>query len=109
MMCNAEFNLEQIIPAADETTGAELKIIGASFCEPYVLLLRDDSSIAIFQAAASGELEELERGKALLESRWLSASLYKSSATDHKTLLFGLTGEGQLRVRTAFYLVPETC
>lgn len=93
-----EFNMEQIIPASDETTEVELKNIGACFCDPYVLLLRDDSSIAIHQADKNGELEPLDRGDGILASRWLSACLYKSAETDDKTLLFGLTGEGQLRV-----------
>jgi cleavage and polyadenylation specificity factor subunit 1 len=95
---NTEFSLEQIIPAADEITGVELKFIGASFCDPYVLLLRDDSSIIIFQATTSGELEELERGDGVLAANWLSASIYKSASTEDKTLFFGLTAEGALRV-----------
>ncbi|QDS67966.1 hypothetical protein FKW77_009040 [Venturia effusa] len=95
---DAEFNMEQIIPASDETTEVELKNIGACFCDPYVLLLRDDSSIAVHQADKNGELEPLDRGDGILASRWLSACLYKSAETNNKTLLFGLTGEGQLRV-----------
>ncbi|KAF2417221.1 hypothetical protein EJ08DRAFT_654574 [Tothia fuscella] len=95
---DAEFNMEQIIPAADDTTGAELKFIGASFCDPYLLLLRDDSSITIFQASATGELEELERGDGILSSQWLSASVYKSPATYDKALAFCLTAEGGLRI-----------
>ncbi|KAE9968773.1 hypothetical protein BLS_005663 [Venturia inaequalis] len=95
---DAEFNMAQIIPASDETTEVELKNIGADFCDPYVLLLRDDSSIAIHQADKNGELEPLDRGDGILASRWLSACLYKSDETENKTLLFGLTGEGQLRV-----------
>jgi cleavage and polyadenylation specificity factor subunit 1 len=97
-LCNPEFNIEQIIPASDETTDVELKNIGACFCDPFVLLLRDDSSIAVHQADKSGELEPLDRGDGILASRWLSACLYKSPETDNKVLLFGLTGEGQLRV-----------
>jgi cleavage and polyadenylation specificity factor subunit 1 len=93
-----DFSLEQIIPAIDEVTGEELKIIGASFCDPYLLLLRDDSSITIFQINSSGELDELERGDELLSSPWLSASVYKSDATKGKPLAFCLTAEGGLRV-----------
>lgn len=97
--------MEQIIPASDETTEVELKNIGADFCDPYVLLLRDDSSIAVLQADKNGELEPLDRGDGILASRWLSACLYKSTETGNKTLLFGLTGEGQLRVSA--YIPPN--
>jgi cleavage and polyadenylation specificity factor subunit 1 len=93
-----DFSLEQIIPAIDETTGVELKNIGASFCDPYMLLFRDDSSIALFQVNGTGELEELERGDGILKFPWLSASVYKSSATNGNALVFGLTAEGGLRV-----------
>jgi cleavage and polyadenylation specificity factor subunit 1 len=96
-MCS-DFNLEQIIPAIDEVTGAELKIIGASFCDPYLLLLRDDSSITVFYTNTSGELEELERGDGILSNPWLSASVYKSEATKGNALAFCLTADGGLRV-----------
>jgi cleavage and polyadenylation specificity factor subunit 1 len=91
-----DFSLEQIIPAADETTGVELEIIGASFCDPYVSLIRSDSSIAVYEST-SDELEELERGDGILAAQWLSASVYKPPNTN-EGLLFALTAEGALRV-----------
>jgi cleavage and polyadenylation specificity factor subunit 1 len=97
LIYSADFSLEQIIPAADETTGVEFEIIGASFCDPYVSLLRSDSSITVYQST-SAELEELERGDGILAAQWLSASVYKTPNTDNP-LLFGLTAEGALRVR----------
>jgi cleavage and polyadenylation specificity factor subunit 1 len=93
-----DFSLEQIIPAIDEVTGSDLKIIGASFCDPYLLLLRDDSSITVFHVNSSGELEELDRGDGILSTPWLSASVYKSEATKGKVFAFCLTAEGGLRV-----------
>lgn len=64
---------------ADDTTGAEPKVYNASFADPYVLLIRDDSSVMVLKAEESGDLEELERGDAVLENRWLSGSLYEDS------------------------------
>ena len=93
----SDFGLEQIIPASDETTGVELEIIGASFCDPYISLIRDDSSIAVWQSATD-ELIEVERANGITAAKWLSASLYKPPKSE-RPLLFALTAEGALRVR----------
>lgn len=63
----------------DDTTGAEPKVYSAAFADPYVLLIRDDSSLMILKAEESGDLEEIDRGGVLLENRWLSGSLYEDS------------------------------
>lgn len=63
----------------DDTTGAEPKVHSAAFADPYVLLVRDDSSVMILKAEESGDLEELERGDAVLENQWRSGSLYEDS------------------------------
>lgn len=63
----------------DEVTGAEPKIISASFADPYVLLVRDDASVMILKADESGDLDEVERGDDLLTTKWLSGSLYEDS------------------------------
>ena len=63
----------------DEVTGAEPKIISASFADPYVLLIRDDASVMILKADESGDLDEVERGDNLLTTKWLSGSLYEDA------------------------------
>lgn len=63
----------------DEITGAEPKIISASFADPYVLLVRDDASVMILKADESGDLDEIERGDELLITKWLSGSLYEDA------------------------------
>ncbi|KIW07498.1 uncharacterized protein PV09_01463 [Verruconis gallopava] len=90
------FNLEQIIPASGEAIDVELEFIGASFCDPYVSLLRNDSSITVLQSTST-ELEELERKDAILAAEWLSASVYRPPGSD-KPLLFALTSECALRI-----------
>ncbi|PSN69708.1 protein CFT1 [Corynespora cassiicola Philippines] len=93
---DSELNLEDLLSTEDEESGEELKIINASFADPYLLILRDDSSVKIFKASGTGEVEEVEAG-ALSETNWLSASLFKSSATS-EIFAFLLTPEGALHV-----------
>ena len=68
-----------MFPLTDENPDAESKAIRASFADPYILLLRDDSSITVLGADESGDLDEIESGEALLTGRWLSGSLYDDS------------------------------
>ena len=95
----------------DEVTGAEPKIISASFADPYVLLVRDDASVMILKADESGDLDEVERGDDLLTTTWLSGSLYEDAddsfrlSQDDETeddivnvLMFLLSAEGGLYV-----------
>jgi cleavage and polyadenylation specificity factor subunit 1 len=97
LMCCPDFNLEQIIPAADELTGVELEIIGSSFYDPYVSLIRDDSSITVWQST-NDELVELERADGITSAQWMSASVYKPPHSDN-ALLFALAADGALKVR----------
>jgi cleavage and polyadenylation specificity factor subunit 1 len=61
----------------DDDTGAEPKIVSASFADPYLLLFRDDSSIFVAQCDDNNELEEIEReDDALLATKWLTGCLY---------------------------------
>ena len=90
--------MEDLLSTEDEESGEELKIINASFADPYLLILRDDSRVKIFKASGTGEVEEVEAG-ALSETNWLSASLFKSSATS-EIFAFLLTPEGALHAST---------
>lgn len=63
----------------DDVTGAEPKVVSASFADPYVQLIRDDASVMVLKADESGDLDEVEMGDALLGSKWLSGSLYEDS------------------------------
>lgn len=95
----------------DEVTGPEPKVTSASFSDPYVLLIRDDSSAMILRADESGDLEEVEQGEAILNGKWLSGSLYEDSndvlrleagedSEDEagNVLMFLLSAEGGLQV-----------
>src|ERR1700712_714447 len=96
----------------DDDTGAEPKIVSASFADPFLLLLRDDSSIFVAQCDDDNELEEIERADdSLLATKWLSGCLYTDttgvfanvlSDKGHKTgenkLMFLLSAGGALHV-----------
>jgi cleavage and polyadenylation specificity factor subunit 1 len=93
---DSELNMDQILPMEDEETGNELNVINASFADPYLLILREDSSVKIFKATGDGELEDVE-ATGLSGTQWLSASLFKSSSFT-EVFAFLLTPEGGLRV-----------
>lgn len=61
----------------DEETGAEPRVLAASIADPYLLLIRDDSSVWLGQIDSSCELEEMERtDEKLLSNKWVSGCLY---------------------------------
>ncbi|KAB2573936.1 Cleavage/polyadenylation specificity factor A subunit [Lasiodiplodia theobromae] len=99
---DSELGLDQILPMEDEN-GSELRIVSASFADPYILVLRDDSSVIILQADANGEMEEIDRGDALLSTKWLSGCIHQSPTTGDKALAYLLSAEGGLHV----YALPD--
>jgi len=61
----------------DEETGAEPRVVSASIADPYLLLIRDDSSAFIAHIDSNNELEELEKDDGVLtSSKWLTGCLY---------------------------------
>ncbi len=64
---------------ADEATGAEPRILSASFSDPFVLLVRDDESILVLRADESGELDEVEQGDNLRQNAFRAGSLYEDA------------------------------
>jgi cleavage and polyadenylation specificity factor subunit 1 len=93
----------------DDVTDEELKIVSASFCDPYLLILRHDSSVTILEATDTGDLEELERGDGLLASKWLSGCVYQPSGVREKSLAFLLSSEGALRVNRFRSFAGTSC
>lgn len=83
----------------DEVTDAELTIVHTSFADPYLLVVRDDSSVVVLRADDTGDLDEVERGDALLATKWLSGSIHKSSGNNAKHLAYLLSSTGGLHVR----------
>jgi cleavage and polyadenylation specificity factor subunit 1 len=60
----------------DEDTDADAKAIGASFADPYILILKDDSSIFLLKTDKKGELDEIDLGPDLSQGKYTSAVLY---------------------------------
>ena len=96
----------------DDDTGAEPKIVSASFADPYLLLFRDDSSIFVAQCDDNNELEEIEReDDTLLATKWLTGCLYddatgafaqsdKGHKAKENVMMFLLSAGGALHVRS---------
>ena len=55
----------------------ELKIAHTSFAEPYLLVIRSDSSAVVLRAEDNGELEEIDSGDAFRAAKWATGSLHK--------------------------------
>lgn len=97
----------------DEETGAEPRVISASIADPYLLLVREDSSILLAAIDKNNELEEVDKDdETLTSAKWLSGCLYKDTQgvfaptpTDTKQaggeaiFMFLLSGAGALYVR----------
>lgn len=93
----------------DDETGAEPKIISASFADPFLLLIRDDASIFVAQCDDDNDLEEIERvDDVLLSTKWLTGCLYddcsgafsdgKSNKAGENVKVFLLSAGGALHV-----------
>jgi cleavage and polyadenylation specificity factor subunit 1 len=52
------------------------KVIAATFAEPYIVLLRDDSSVIILNLDDDGELQDLAVFGSISRTRYCSAALY---------------------------------
>ncbi|RKF58449.1 Protein cft1 [Erysiphe neolycopersici] len=112
-----DLGLAQIIPMYDDDTGAEPKILSASFADPFLLLVRDDSSIYVAQCDNSNELEEIEKvEKSLQTTKWVAGCLYndhtcvftleqvdKNITSRQNVLLFLLSVDGGLHI----YALPN--
>lgn len=98
-----ELGLVQMLPMTDEETDAELKILHTSFCDPYVLVLRDDSSVQVLKTQKGSELEIIEPNNDFASTKWLSACLYSGTLTSYETAAFMLGPEGAFQL----YKLPE--
>lgn len=104
---DAGLGLSQIYPVWDEDTSDERMAVTTSLADPYLAILRDDSTLLLLQADDSGDLDEVELNKHIATSNWLSCCLYFD-----KTGIFSSTsetsGEATLRGMTLF-LMSQDC
>ena len=95
---DVDFNLEQILPITDESLDRELKVVNASFADPYVLIRRDDMHVTILKADERGEIDELDIGETINNDEWVSGCLYRSSDSNEITVVCLLSPQGSLKV-----------
>ena len=82
----------------DDSSDADLKVVSASFADPYLFIRRDDSSIMILKADERGEIDELDKGEMIFNSQWVSGCLYRSTNSTEATLVCLLSEDGVLKV-----------
>ncbi|CAK1363621.1 unnamed protein product [Cercospora beticola] len=99
---NANLALDQIIPMTDEETDEDLDVAHISFGDPYVVIIRNDSSVQV-QAVRGRELEPLEGEGLISEKKWLSGCVFSGDFTQNKAALFLLHADGTLHV----FSLPE--
>ncbi|KAJ4297010.1 mRNA cleavage and polyadenylation factor subunit [Collariella sp. IMI 366227] len=114
---DGDFGLSQIVPMLDEETGAEPRAVSASIADPFILIIRDDSSVFVAQMDSSNELEELDKDdQTLVSTKWLTGCLYadttglfaeevagKGAKPVHSILMFLLSASGALHI----YRLPD--
>ncbi|KAH7001198.1 CPSF A subunit region-domain-containing protein [Ilyonectria destructans] len=113
---DGDLGLAQILPMLDEETGAEPRVTSASIADPYLLLIRDDSSIFIAQIDSNNEIEEVEKTSTLSTTKWQAGCLYtdtqgtfqpiggdKGADAEDKVMMFLLSSAGALHV----YALPD--
>ncbi|KAK6436291.1 mRNA cleavage and polyadenylation factor subunit [Oleoguttula sp. CCFEE 5521] len=101
---DANLSLTGIVPMLDEATDAELTIVATSFCDPYLLVLRDDSSVQVLQADKNGDIEPIEAVDSEINThKWLSGCLYNGKLTEGEPAAFLLRDDGSLHA----YSLPD--
>ncbi|KAJ8175064.1 hypothetical protein LV164_008670 [Aspergillus fumigatus] len=75
-----DLGLAQIYPVWDEDTSDERMAVSASLADPYIAILRDDSTLMLLQADDSGDLDEVELNEAARAGKWRSCCLYWDKA-----------------------------
>lgn len=75
-----DLELAQIYPVWDEDTSDERMAVSARFADPYLAIIRDDSSLLLLQADDSGDIDEVEVNEDTAAHKWLSCCLYQDQA-----------------------------
>ncbi|KAJ5920682.1 hypothetical protein N7516_011540 [Penicillium verrucosum] len=75
-----DLGLSQIYPVWDEDTSDERVAVSASFIDPYLVIIRDDSSVLLLQADESGDLDEVPLSNEISSSQWRSGCLYHDNS-----------------------------
>jgi cleavage and polyadenylation specificity factor subunit 1 len=93
--------MAQIYPIWDEDEGDERFAVSASFADPYLLIIRDDSSVLLLHSDESGDLDELSKPDTISSQSWLCGCLY----TDKHSVF----EEGNTTQTTYMFLLNQEC
>lgn len=74
-LTDLDLGLAQIYPVWDEDTDEERTVQSVSFADPYIAIIRDDSSLLLLQADESGDLDEVALPEQI-SSKWRLGHLY---------------------------------
>ncbi|KAI9651795.1 MAG: mRNA cleavage and polyadenylation factor subunit [Alyxoria varia] len=86
----------QLLAMFDENEETELKVIHASFLDPFLVVVRDDYSILVLKADSSGELDVLPQCKQLKKGRWVSSSIHRRTTEKSEAMLYLLSDQGAM-------------
>ena len=92
----------------DEETDQELKVISSSFCDPYLLLIRDDHSSMLLKLDRKGELDEVEGGETFKSLEWRSGCLHWQVGAQ-QPLVYMLSSKGTLNVGSCSKDMSSKC
>ena len=110
---SADLGLAQIYPVWDEDDGDERIAVSASFADPYLLIIRDDSSVLLLHSDEAGDLDELTGPESISSQPWLCGCLYTDryhvfqDTPEDITYLFLLNHECRLFVSDDFLAIEE--
>jgi hypothetical protein len=103
LICDLDFDLEQIVPMNEDSAEDDLRIVRVSFCDPYILVLRHDLTILVLQRdAKTGELAELPNS-GFQGTRWRSANFYEPSPQSNPVVILNSI-RGQVQVSLGRWL-----
>lgn len=115
-----DLGLDMILPMQDEETGAEPRVLSASICDPYLLLIRDDSSAFVAHMNSDDELEEIDKSDSVLAAtKWTSGCLYADTTgafgeapkdgNEKNIIMFLLSSSGALQVSKLHHTASKKC
>lgn len=102
-----DLGLAQIYPLWDEDTSDERMAVRASFADPYLAILLDDSSLLLLQADDSGDLDEVDIHEPITSTKWLSCCLYNDTSKTFSSS--GPTSESPSQGDILLFLLSLDC
>ena len=90
----------------EEDSDSGAPVIAASILDPFILLVKNDSTLALLRSEENGDVEEIEATAASSEIRCISACLYEDT-NDVLRLPFDDDSDVEATNVLAFLLTPH--